>query len=166
MYGGFARIDPVSNVDIRMWKQPFHRPAQQGRMVTRHRRNKENLRLVCYGFIFGVADEMTKMTKIARLHHLIMHFDFFAINLCFSNAKLRLAIAARHPLHKLHTRQYFASIIGIRQRTHGVCMKMLGHMCRITHRRHTKTVHLVQWVQCDIFQKSLKRLIYVAVQYS
>ena len=125
-----ARIDPIGDVNIVVGQERFHRAAQQCRIVPRHRRDDQQLRLWAARWTHERPFEMKQSAKRTLPDAFDVDRHPLAANGGRIDSPFRLAVAAGRTLEQLHCRRDRFSVGGVRERVGRILEKQTRGICK------------------------------------
>ncbi len=111
-----ARVDPFGDVDVVIGQEGFDRAAQQRRIVARHRRHDQQLRLRPPRHVAEGALEMQQPAERPLPDAGDVHRHALAADQGVMDMPFRLAVAARRALEQFHAGGHRLAVGGVRQR--------------------------------------------------
>ncbi len=143
-----ARIDPVGNVDVVIGQKGFDRAAQQRRVVARHRRDDQKLRLRTLRRVLERALEAHELAERPFPDGRDIDRHALAADQCRGDAPFRLAVAARRALEQFAGRGDGFAVSRKRQRIDRILEEQsrgIGHGARRVQRRVAHFVEPIEW---------------------
>ena len=152
-----TRIDPIGDVDIVERQERLDGSAQQGGVVTRQRRNDQQLGLGRRRGAVELALEMKQTAEWPPPHDAFGYRNAFACHERAGQAERRLAVAARQPFEQFEGCDDILAEMRVGEQIGGVLQPKLGHVGHSSRRRQRKMGNLVKFISerrhCQLFRR-------------
>ncbi len=143
--GNHARVGPIGDVDVAMGQERLDRAAKQGRVMARHRRDDQELRLTrAAGEIRS--GEMEKIAERFRPDDLLEDRIDDAVDGKVVEPKGWLAVAARQTLEQFGPRRDVLPQRRVGERVPGIAEDQMRRVRHGSRRRQSGVSHLIELV--------------------